>query len=337
MLQARNIGKTRTFGDRQLRGHQIDARHFLRDGMLNLNARIDLHERHHAVRIDQKLNGSSAFVMRARADGHRRILECARGRGRKKRRRSLFDEFLVAPLQRAVARADGHDVSRAIAKHLNFDMAWPIQKTLDEAVSIAERQFGLMRGGYEGLAHILQPAHHLQAAAAPTVDGFDGQRQTMLFRECDDFGRIVNRFRSAGRHGRTHFGGNAPGLNLRAKHADGGWPRTDPRQTGIDDRLREIRVFGKKTIARMNGIGVRLARGFNDGRDVEIRAFRVGSAQRVGFIGGAHEQRVRIGVSIGGDGDAAGVMTGMNDTHGDFSAIGDENTAQFRLRKRKHS
>ncbi len=81
MLQAGYVGKTRALGNRQLRSHQINARHFLRDGMLDLDARIDLHERHRAVRIDQKLNGSSAFVMRTRADGHRRILECARGRG----------------------------------------------------------------------------------------------------------------------------------------------------------------------------------------------------------------------------------------------------------------
>ncbi len=216
-------------------------------------------------------------------------------------------------------------------------MTRPIQKTLDKAVAIAERQFGLMRGGDEGFAHILQPAHHLQAAAAPTVDGFDGQRQAMLFRECDDFGGIVDWFRGAGRHGRTHFGGDAPGLDLRTKHADGGRPRTDPCQAGVDDRLREIRVFGKEPITRMNGIGVRLARGFDDGRDVEIRAFRIGSAQRVGFVGGTYEQCVRIGFGIGGDGDAAGVMAGMNDTHGDFSAIGDEDTAQFRLRRHRHS
>ena len=51
---------------------------------------------------------------------------------------------------------------------------------------------------------------------------------------------------------------------------------------------------------------------------------RVGSAQCVGLVGGVHEQRVRVGVGIGGDGDAAGVMAGVDNAHGDFATVGDE-------------
>ena len=42
------------------------------------------------------------------------------------------------------------------------------------------------------------------------------------------------------------------------------------------------------------------------------------------LVGGVHEQRVRVGVGIGGDGDAAGVMAGVDDAHGDFATVGDE-------------
>ena len=54
---------------------------------------------------------------------------------------------------------------------------------------------------------------------------------------------------------------------------------------------------------------------------------RVGSAQCVGLVGGVHEQRVRVVVGIGGDGDAAGVMAGVDDAHGDFATVGDEDAS----------
>ena len=75
MLQAGNVDQTRAFRNRQLSGHQIDARHLLRDGVLDLNARVDLHERHRSVRINQKLNGSGTFVMRTGADGDGRVFQ----------------------------------------------------------------------------------------------------------------------------------------------------------------------------------------------------------------------------------------------------------------------
>ena len=86
----------------------------------------------------------------------------------------------------------------------------------------------------------------------------------------------------------------------------------------------EFRVFGKETVPGVDGVDMRLVRGFHDGRDVGRRALRVGSAQCVGLVGGVHEQRVRVGVGIGGDGDAAGVMAGVDNAHGDFATVGDE-------------
>ena len=146
----------------------------------------------------------------------------------------------------------------------------------------------------------------------------------MFLGERDNFGGVVHRFRGAGGHGRADFGRDAARFDFRAERADGGGLRTDPRHAGVDDRLREFRVFGKETVPGVDGVDMRLVRGFHDGRDVEIRALRVGSAQCVGLVGGVHEQRVRVGVGIGGDGDAAGVMAGVDDAHGDFATVGDE-------------
>ena len=332
--QVGDIGETCALGDRQLRGDQIDAGHRLRDWMLDLDTGVDLHERHGAVRIDQEFDGSGALIARAGTDGDRRVLERARGLVRQERRRRLLAELLVVPLQRAVARADGHDVPRAVAEHLHLDVTRTVEEPFDEAIAIAERQFGLVRGGDEGFAHILQPAYHFQAAAATPVHGFDGQWQTVFLGECDDFGGIVHRFRRAGSHGGAHFGGDATRLDLRAERADGGGFRAAPRHAGIDDRLREIRVFGKEPVAGVHGIGMRPARGFDDGSDVEIRAFRVGPAQRIGFVGGMHEQRVSIGIGIGRDGYAAGVMAGVDDAHGDFAAVGDKDAPHSPSRAR---
>ena len=75
VFQAGNVGDMRAFGDRQLCGHQIDAGHLFCDGVFDLNTRVDFHERHRAVRIDQKLNGSGAFVVRTGADGDGRVFQ----------------------------------------------------------------------------------------------------------------------------------------------------------------------------------------------------------------------------------------------------------------------
>src|SRR5436305_881387 len=62
---------------------------------------------------------------------------------------------------------------------------------------------------------------------------------------------------------------DALGLRLVAHLTDDGWRGPNPRQASIDDRLREIRAFGEKTISGMDRIRTRALRGIDDRGDIQ--------------------------------------------------------------------
>ena len=114
--------------------------------MLDLNARVHFEEsvaartRHTVLaggRLDDELDRAGRPVTNraAQPDGvglHRR----AQRLGQAGRRR-LLDHLLVAPLQRAIALAQRHDVAEAVAEDLHLDVAGPHDQLLEEQASVA--------------------------------------------------------------------------------------------------------------------------------------------------------------------------------------------------------
>jgi hypothetical protein len=100
---------SRSFGSspRKLRLHQVDAPHFLGDGVLDLQARIGLDEEE-VVALDQELEGAEAAILHGL--GHRdaasTIFLRMRASGRAGRQ---LDDLLAAPLQGAFALAQRRD------------------------------------------------------------------------------------------------------------------------------------------------------------------------------------------------------------------------------------
>ena len=100
-------------------------RHDFGDGMLDLDARIDLDEVEFAgIGIEQEFDRAGADIIGARAP----ILSAASqrawrvagveiGRGR------ALDDFLVAALDRAVALEEMDQIAVRVAEELHFDMA----------------------------------------------------------------------------------------------------------------------------------------------------------------------------------------------------------------------
>ena len=323
-----DIGDARALGERELRGDQVDAARHLGDRMLDLDARIHLHERHRAVRVDEELDRAGARVPRALADRDRRALEPILGLLREERGGRLLDELLIATLQRTVARTDGDHAAGTVAEHLHLHVTRAREEPFDEAVAVAERDLGLMRGGDERLLHVLEFVDDLEAAPAAAVHGLDGERQSVLARERDHLRRVVHRFRGARGHRRAHVGGDATRLHLRAEHTDRLRARTDPCEARVDDRLREIRVLGKEAVAGVHGVRVGFLRDVDDLGDVEICVLRSFAVERIGLVGEMDEQGVRIRIGVDGDGRAARVMAGVDDAHRDFAAVRDEDAGE---------
>ena len=91
--------------DQELKLDEVEARECLRHRMLDLDPRVELEEV--GVRaIDEELDRSEALV--ADCAGERRRTGADRGLGSRveRRRRRFLDHLLVAPLKRAVPKAD---------------------------------------------------------------------------------------------------------------------------------------------------------------------------------------------------------------------------------------
>ena len=167
-------------GDAELFTDEVDARDLFRDGVLDLQAGVDLEERDRAIRTDQELAGSRADVADLAQDRLRRFVERAGLLRREEGCRCFFDELLVAALQRAVAGRHDDDVARGIREALGLDVARLVEILLDEALAAAEGADGLAGRGLEDFGDLFELAGDLQAASAAAVRGLDGNRAGRL-------------------------------------------------------------------------------------------------------------------------------------------------------------
>ena len=104
----------------ELLAYEIEASHFFRDGVFDLQARVDFEERNRAVSADEELARARIDVTRFAQDRLRRGVEALKLIGCKKRRWRLLDELLVTTLQRAVACGDDHHIALRIRKTLSL-------------------------------------------------------------------------------------------------------------------------------------------------------------------------------------------------------------------------
>ena len=105
-------GQGEALGDADLLAHQVDARDLFGDGVLDLEARVDLEEPDVAVRLQEEFDGAHAdvvhvFEQRA-GSGHHLLVRALGQEGGG----GLFDQLLVAALHGAVARGDDVEVTQ---------------------------------------------------------------------------------------------------------------------------------------------------------------------------------------------------------------------------------
>jgi hypothetical protein len=95
---------------------------------------------------------------------------------RQHRRRRLFDQLLVPPLNRALALAEVHHVAVVVADDLELDVAGVVEVLLDVDVAVAEGGLGLALRGAKVRAELVGVAHHAHAAAAAAGHRLDDHR-----------------------------------------------------------------------------------------------------------------------------------------------------------------
>jgi hypothetical protein len=119
------------------------------DGMLDLDARVDLDEVVTTELVDEEL--SSACIAVADALGE---LNCVAENSLtsflgKVKGRSDLDDLLMTALYRAVALKEMNYISLRVGKNLDLDMAGTLEEPFDEDSSIAKSGLGFRHGTFK--------------------------------------------------------------------------------------------------------------------------------------------------------------------------------------------
>ena len=107
-------------GDADLLLDQVDRRDHLADRVLDLDARVHLHEREVAVVVEQELHRPRAGVADRERAVDRLLADVLAHLGRQVDGGRLLDQLLVAPLHRAVALAEVGAVAVLVADDLDL-------------------------------------------------------------------------------------------------------------------------------------------------------------------------------------------------------------------------
>jgi hypothetical protein len=160
---------------------QINTGDFLGDPMLDLQPGVHFQEEEIVpLGVVKKLDRPGRPVGDALPQAHGRFDQRRAGCGGQARRRSLLNDLLIAPLQRAVAFTQRDDPPRPVAEYLHLDVAGLADIAFQEHARVAEiprRQPPHRRKGL-GDARLVFADPHADAAAAGR--GLEDHRKTEL-------------------------------------------------------------------------------------------------------------------------------------------------------------
>src|SRR6267142_5210639 len=300
-------------GNADLGLDQVHSRHKLGHRMLDLNARVHLDEIERSVLIHQKFDGSGIGIADVLQRLYNHSAKFHSLRRVHHRRRRFLHEFLVPPLDAALAFAKVDYFSVLVAQDLKLDVAGMFEKFFRVHVRRAK---GLLRFTARRLVRcqqLLLAAHHAHASAAATGGSLQNQGISDARRF---FCKLLFAFDDAVA---PRYGGQAGGLHFPARavllshHFDNFRPWTDEGDFGSFANLGEICVFAQEPVARMDGINVRNFCGANHLWDIQITLAAAGRADAHRFIGKTNVERVAIRLGINRDGGNAEFLAGTND------------------------
>ncbi len=296
-----------TVGDAKLQLDDVESRQLLGDRMLDLDPAVELEEVDVGA-VHEEFGRAGVPVadrLRERDGAGRDLRPGARiepGSG------GFLEQFLVPPLDRAVARAEDGDPA-AVAEQLGFDMARTFEVSLAIHRGIAERSLRLASGGGKSFPELGGAANHAHPAAAAAGRGLDHDR------EADLLGRALGQRRYTGlpRDPRRCELVAAEPKRLRR--------RPDPRDAGRDDLVGKVGALGEKAVAGVDRIDAGLERRAHVFRTVQVR----GDLRHP--IGDSDVERASVVRRCHPDGLDPEPRAGTEDAERDLSAVGDEKPA----------
>src|SRR5699024_10175993 len=320
--RAARPGQWAAFCDAELLAHQVPASDLLGDGVLDLQAGVDLQEADQAVGADQVLHGARALVAGGAADLLGGFVDPAVLLGGQERGWGFFDELLEAALRGAVAGGCDEDVAVLIGQDLRFHVAGAVEVALDEALTAAEGCDGLSGGGIEEVRDLLHGVGDLHAATTATEGSLHGDREAVLLGELLNLGGAGDWALRSRCHGGVHHRRDLAGGDLVAEAVDGLRRWADPVQASVDDGAGEISVLREEAITGVDGVRAGLL-GYGDQLvDVQVALGGGLPAQCEGLVGHADVRGVGVGLGVDRDGGDAFVLRSADDADRDFASVG---------------
>ena len=292
--------------------------------MLDLQAGVHFEEIEALrVAVVDELHGAGAAV----ADGFRQLdRRCAQGfghAGRQVGRRGFLQHFLVAPLHRAVAHAEGDHFALAVAEHLHFQVAGALDVLLDEHARVAEVVLPQALHGIEGIAQFVRRAAHAHADAATAGGAFQHHRVADFFTG-EQRGFEVGQQVGAFEHWHALFAGQCSGGVLEAEYAQLLRRRADEGDAGGFAGFGEGSVFREEAVAGVDRLGAAGAGGGEDFLHDQIGAGGRAFAEADGLGGLLEVQAGGVGFGVHGDAAHVQFIERAQDAAGNGAAVGDQ-------------
>src|SRR5580700_9547946 len=231
----------------------------------------------------------------------------------------------MAALDRALALAEPNRVAVFVGEHLHLDVARIDDGLFDIDFAIAKRTLRLALGRCERGTKFLARIDQAHTFATATSRGFqhygiaDALRNLLaLFGR----GKAARSSRNKRDAGFFHLLASA---GFRSHQIHGVRSRSDKFHARIGAPLRELRVFGEKAVAGMDGLGSGAFGYVENSIHPKIRFGSRRGADVVRLVGLADVERGAVDIGIDGDGRDAHLAAGAYDTHCDLSSIGNQN------------
>ena len=319
-------------GDVDLRLDDVDAGHLLGDRMLDLDARIDLDEVEiAAVEVVEELDRAGVAVARGAAQAHGVVGQFGAPRLVEIGRRRALDDLLVAPLDRAVALEEVHQVAVPVADDLDLDVARPAHQLLQEDLVVAEGGLGLAPPGGDLLVQLALAFDLPHAAPAAAPARLQHERIADLRGDPPGLRRIVRQGAAGRDHGDARFLGERTGGDLAAQAAHDVGGRPDEGEARRRAGVGQLRLLREEAVARMDRVGAGVARDADHLCDVEIGLHRVlAFADQVAFVGLEAVQREAVLVGVDRDRLDRQLVGRADHADGDLAAVGDQELAERR-------
>ena len=308
--------------------HEIEAGHFFRHRMLDLEARVHFEEIELLfILVIDEFDGACRRIGYSRAEAHRRLVQCASLRLSEIGRGRFLDHLLVAALGRTVALAQRDDIAIAVAENLHLDMARAGDIFFEKETAILEVRQREAAHCLVEARQLLRRMAELQADAAAARRAFQHHRITDLVGFRQSLVEIDDERRAGQKRHVALLRDLARGV-LERKGAHMLRARPDEGNTLARERSGEFRVLAEKPVAGMHRLRARFAHGLENGIHVEIAFRDRRRADASCLVRETDVRREAVRLRIDGDGRNTHPPERPDDADRDFAAIGDQYLAE---------